>query len=287
MKKTSNDKIELFDEKGLSRGFYSAKNKLNNLTGREWQYWSKSVINKNYPINLQHGLRSKHGGQKPPELCADLIKVFSKEGDIVLDPLAGVGGTLLGASLCGRKAVGVEINKKWTKVYEKVCELEKIKKQKIIVGDCKDVLKKEKKEFYDFILTDVPYWNMDKLPKSKGRIKRADQSESSDKQQSKLKDFNNKRQTKEEWLNEMKEIFILCHPLLKKNKYIAVFIGDMYRNKKYHFLSSDLANVLTEIGYTPKANLIWYDVSNKLHIYGYLYDYIPSMIHQNILIFKK
>jgi len=66
-----------------------------------------------------------------------------------------------------------------------------------------------------------------------------------------------------------------------------VFIGDMYRNGKYHFLSSDLADVIEKVGFTPKANLIWYDVSNKLQIYGYLYDFIPSMIHQNILIFKK
>jgi hypothetical protein len=33
--------------------------------------------------------------------------------------------------------------------------------------------------------------------------------------------------------------------------------------------------------------LIWYDVSKSLHIYGYQYEYIPSMIHQNILVFRK
>jgi hypothetical protein len=28
-------------------------------------------------------------------------------------------------------------------------------------------------------------------------------------------------------------------------------------------------------------------VSKKLHLYGYQYSYIPSMIHQNVLVFRK
>src|SRR3989344_1957654 len=172
IKKERIDKFELFDTQGNSRGFYSKKNRLNELTGKEWQYWSKSVINKNYPINFQHKLRNQHGGQKPPQLCADLIKVFTKEGMNVLDPFAGVGGTLFGASLCNRKAVGIEINKKWVDIYKKVCKLEKIELQDMKIGDSKIFLKKEKKETFDFILTDVPYWNMDKVKKSNSKFKK-------------------------------------------------------------------------------------------------------------------
>lgn len=281
------DKTELFDKKGNSRGFYSRKNRLNDLTGKEWQYWSKSVINKSYPVNFQHKLRNQHGGQKPPQLCADLIQFFTKSGMSVLDPFAGVGGTLLGASLCGRKAVGIEINEKWVDIYNQVCKLENIKPQDMRVGDSKELLNKEKNESFDFILTDVPYWNMDKVGRSNGKFKKADQ-EAKEKIKSNLSRFNNEvSQTKDEWLKDMEDIFSLSRPLLKNNGYMAVFIGDMYRNGKYHFLSGDLASVIEKIGFTPKANLIWYDVSNKLQIYGYLYDFIPSMIHQNILIFKR
>lgn len=287
MKQINNDKKELYTKDGKSRGFYSSKNRLNDLTGKEWQYWSKSVINKTYPINFQHKLRNQHGGQKPPQLCADLIQVFTKNGMRVLDPFAGVGGTLLGATLCGRKAVGIEINKKWVDLYNQVCKLENLEPQDMRIGDSKELLKKEKKESFDFILTDVPYWNMDKTKKSKGKFKKAD-GEVKDKSKSKLSEFNDQIvQTKEEWLSDMENVFSLSIPLLKQGGYIAVFIGDMYQKGRYHFLSNDLANVLEKIGLMPKANLIWYDVSNKLHIYGYLYDYVPSMIHQNILIFKK
>ena len=143
MKQIGKDKKELFTEDGKSRGFYSHKNRLNNLTGKEWQYWSKSVINKSYPINFQHKLRNQHGGQKPPQLCADLIQAFTKKGMSVLDPFAGVGGTLFGASLCDRKAVGIEINKKWVDIYHEVCKLENLEPQDLRVGDSKELLKKE------------------------------------------------------------------------------------------------------------------------------------------------
>ena len=280
------DKIELFDEKGNSRGFYSEKNRINNLTGKEWQYWSKSVINKQYPIDLQHELRSKHGAQKPPKLCADLIKVFTKEGQSVLDPFMGVGGTLLGASLCNRTATGIEKNNRWIKIYLKVCELEHIKKQRAIYGDSKKVLRKLRKK-YDFILTDVPYWKMDKVKRSKGKFKRVGEK-AKEPTLSKLSRFNKEDpQTKEEWREEMRKIFKLSKSLLKDKAYMAVFIGDMYWSGRYHFLSNDLANILESLGYIPSANLIWYDVSNKLGIYGYQYAFIPSMIHQNILVFRK
>lgn len=259
---------------------YDPRNKLNDLNGAEWQYSTKTVINKIYPPNMQHKLRSQHGGQKPPDLCADLIKIFTKAGQTVLDPLAGVGGTLLGASIVGRKAIGIEINKKWADIYEQVCKLESLEKFPVIVGDANDKLKEIEQESVDFILTDVPYWIMDQVTKT--RSSRAGR-------ESKLSNFNDKDlQSKEDWLKEMKAIFKNSAPTLKKNGYMGVFIGDMYRGKEFHFLSAELAKTISEISeFTLKSDIIWHDDSKMLHIYGYPSAYIPSMIHQHILIFRK
>lgn len=287
--KEPDDKIELFDEQGESRGFYSKKNRLNELTGKEWVYWSKTVINKPYPVNLQHKLRSKHGAQKPPELCADLIKIFTKKGEKVLDPFAGVGGTLIGASLCKRTALGIEINSKWIDIYKTVCGKEQIEEQEILLGDSSEILRKLETKGYkaDFVLTDIPYWNMDKLEKSKGKYIKTGEI-ARENRKSKLSPFNREEYSnKNDWLFKMHNIFTKIVNLLNKNRYIAVFIGDMYRNGQYHFLTADLAELLKKTGLTMKANIVWYDVSKSLHIYGYLYEYIPSFIHQNILIFKK
>ncbi|MCI7549336.1 MAG: site-specific DNA-methyltransferase [Campylobacter sp.] len=259
---------------------YDARNKLNDLTGAEWQFSTRTVISKIYPSNLQHKLRSQHGGQKPPELCADLIKIFTKKGQTILDPLAGVGGSLLGAALCGREAIGIELNNKWIDIYKEVCKLEKLKEFKILVGDANERLREIKENSIDFVITDVPYWIMDKLKQT--RSKNANR-------ESKLTNFNDKElQTKQEWLSEMKDIFAKILPVLKNNGYMAVFIGDLYREKEYHFLSAELAQAISQIyGFILKSDIIWHDDSKMLHIYGYPFAYIPSLIHQHILIFRK
>lgn len=256
------------------------RNKLNDLNGAEWQYWTKTVIDKQYPSNLQHKLRSEHGGQKPPNLCADIIKVFTKKNNLILDPLAGVGGSLLGAALCGRNAIGIELNEKWSNIYTKVCSLEGLERFPLVIGDANIELKKIKNESVDFVITDVPYWIMDQLSKTRS---------TASSRESKLSKFNDKNlQSKEEWLFEMKSIFENVLPVLKYNSYMAVFIGDMYRGKELHFLSAELAKTISEIsGFTLKSDIIWHDNSKMLHIYGYPFAYIPSMIHQHILIFRK
>jgi hypothetical protein len=84
----------------------------------------------------------------------------------------------------------------------------------------------------------------------------------------------------------MREVFAGCLPLLKPGAYVVVFIGDMYHDGRFHFLAAELASLLEALGLVPKANLIWYDVSKTLHVYGYQYEFIPSMIHQNILVLR-
>ena len=53
---------------------------------------------------------------------ARLIEFFTKTGELVLDPFAGVGGTLLGAAIARgpRRAIGLEINPAWAAVYAEV-----------------------------------------------------------------------------------------------------------------------------------------------------------------------
>ena len=281
-------KRELIGEDGSSRGFYSEDNRVNDLTGREWVFWTRSVITKPYPPNLQHALRNQHGGQKPPDLCADLLRVFTKEGQVVLDPFMGVGGTLLGASRSGRRAVGIEINPEWTGIYREVCAREGIQIQEVLEGDAAQVLPRMAGRVFDCVLTDVPYWSMDTVSRSRGTWKRVGRP-AAPVRASKLSAFHSgSYRTKEEWLQRMQETFRLAAGLLKADGYLLSFIGDMYRDNEYHCLSAELAAVIARIPEMVwKANLVWYDVSKKLHLYGYQYSYIPSLIHQNVLVFRR
>lgn len=54
-----------------------------------------------------------HPTQKPVPLLERLIEIFTDKGDVVCDPCAGSGTTLLAAAGIGRKAYGFEVNKQF------------------------------------------------------------------------------------------------------------------------------------------------------------------------------
>lgn len=55
--------------------------------------------------------RKVHPTQKPVKLIERLIEIFTDEGDVVIDPVAGSGSTLIAAENLGRKGYGFEIDK--------------------------------------------------------------------------------------------------------------------------------------------------------------------------------
>jgi site-specific DNA-methyltransferase (adenine-specific) len=56
-----------------------------------------------------------HPTQKPVNLLRFLIEIFTDPGEVVIDPCAGSGTTLLAAAQCGRRAYGFEIKKNFCK----------------------------------------------------------------------------------------------------------------------------------------------------------------------------
>ena len=304
------------------RGVYDERNRVNDLTGREWKFATKSVIPEGYPPDVQHELRSEHGGQKPPRLCATLIDRFSKAGDCVLDPFAGVGGTLLGASFCAyegtglREAIGFERTARWIEIYETVLERENANRrergepplapQEIRHGDCDELIDDVSDDSIDLLLTDVPYWNMDRLEQTRnpretresklGTFDGSDRGPFDGSDVSDVADGDEERPgaaanpgwaSKDDWLADMAGKFGRFCRAVKPGGYIVVFIGDMYRGGRYEFLSAELAHAIDDAApVTPKANLVWYDPTKDLHVYGYPFSFVPSMVHQNVLVFR-
>ncbi len=60
-----------------------------------------------------------HPTQKPVTLLTNLIELFTDKGDVVIDPCAGSGTTLLAAAQCYRRAYGFEIKKDFFKEANK------------------------------------------------------------------------------------------------------------------------------------------------------------------------
>ena len=57
-----------------------------------------------------------HPTQKPMPVLKKLISIFTDEGDVVIDPVAGSGSTLKAAAELNRSAYGFEIDKKFYKL---------------------------------------------------------------------------------------------------------------------------------------------------------------------------
>lgn len=62
-----------------------------------------------FPRDL--GMKKIHETQKPIKLLRQLIEIFTDVDDVVIDPCAGSGSTLVAAAGLGRKAYGFEIKK--------------------------------------------------------------------------------------------------------------------------------------------------------------------------------
>lgn len=70
--------------------------------------------------------RKIHPTQKPIKLLERLIEIFTDEGDVVIDPVAGSGSAIIAAENLGRKGYGFEIDRQlhkagsaWVEDYRK------------------------------------------------------------------------------------------------------------------------------------------------------------------------
>ena len=289
------------------------KNTLNDLGGDRFLYFTKSVLSTSYPSVYSHELRKKHGANKPPQLMALLIEFFTKTGMSVLDPFAGVGGTLIGASIAtpgARKCIGIEINHQWTDIYSRVLkENPDLLPQTMIQGDCievmdhllahesildidgREVLFAEKETLFDFIVMDPPYnihleqtmsGNGGKHYAEKYTNRRSDYNMRSDHEC----DLANLA-TYDGYLDAMSEVFQRCFRLLRPGRYLAIIVRNAYQHAEYMFTHVDLARRASSVGFIPKGEIIWYQAGTKLRPYGYPYSYVPNIAHQNIVILQR
>lgn len=276
---------------------YHISNKLNDLSGGEWTFFLNSVINTRYSTNgeegFAHHIRKIHPSPKPPQLMQQIIEFFTKENELVLDYFMGVGGTLLGASLCNRRAIGIDLNMEYINVYKKSNECLRLKKQVTIHGNAIKLLKsadavrkKLNNEKVSLILIDPPYGDMLSRPKTGQAIK--DNKDASATPFTNLKeDLGNMSWS--EFRSVFRESIVNSMKLLKNRGHIVIFIKDLQpKEKELNLLHADIIMDLNKIrNLKYLGTRIWADQSVNLYPYGYPFSYVSNQIHQYIMIFKK
>jgi len=272
---------------------YHLDNSLNDLTGRDWTLFINSVFATRYPTSgaegYAHKIRRIHPSPKPPQLMRDLIEFFTKKGELVFDCFAGVGGTLLGAAMCGRKAAGIELNPAYIEAYKKAADTLELTQFPVICGDALSVLENKKSStghLISLMLIDPPYMNMMNKPKTGGDAI-ALGSEDATPFTNDSRDLGNMGRS--EFLNSLKRAVELTLPFMKFRGYVIVFIKDMQPKKKQlNLLHTEVIEKLNEIpNIYYKGMKIWADETAKMYPYGYPFCFVANQIHQYILIFRK
>jgi DNA modification methylase len=290
-------------------------NTLNELTGEEWLYFTKSAWSTAYPSELGHALRKAHGANKPPRLMARLIEFFTRTGELVLDPFAGVGGTMLGAAIARgpRRALGIELDARWAAVFEAVLREALAERDglgpvladlgpsdpvgtrtfdasglEVLVGDALTILPGLPEASVDFIATDPPYNIQLPITMSGGRLaaahanRRTDYAMVSDHPA----DLANSPDY-ETYLARMERIFRELIRVLRAGRYAAVIVRDAYQDGRYRFVAADLAERAEQAGFVTKGDLVWYQAGTRLRPYGYPKVFVPNITHQHIVVLRR
>jgi DNA modification methylase len=291
------------------------RNTLNELSGEEWLYFTKSVWTTAYPSELGHALRKAHGANKPPRLMARLIEFFTKSGELVLDPFAGVGGTLLGAAIARgpRRALGIELAPRWAEVYAQVVTEASAERDgqgplladlgpndpggqrtfdpagcELRVGDALEILPTLAPESVDFVATDPPYNVQLPMTMSGGALaesfsnRRTDYAMVTDDPA----DLANAPDYPA-FLDRMEEVLGQLARVLRRGRYAVLIVRDAYQGGRYVFTGADLAARAANAGLTPKGDLIWYQAGTRLRPYGYPTGFVPNITHQHLLVLRR
>ena len=291
------------------------RNTLNELSGEAWLYFTKSLWTTAYPSELGHAARKAHGANKPPRLMARLIEFFTTTGELVLDPFAGVGGTLLGAAIARgpRRALGFELAPRWAAVYDEVVraalgerdgrgpEIADLGAQdpggprgfdpsgcELRVGDALDLLPTLGPDSIDFVATDPPYNVQLPMTMAGGPLaashanRRTDYAMVSDDPA----DLAN-APSYDAFLDRMTVVLGELARVLRPRRYAVLIVRDAYQDGRYRFTGADLAARADSVGLVPKGDLIWYQAGTRLRPYGYPRTFVPNIVHQHLLVFRR
>ena len=267
-------------------------NKLNNLSYKEWivetvSVWNQKGLGRNHPDTK---IEKEHPAPFSYTDIGRLIKFFTKEGGVVLDPFVGIGSTLKACAVNNRAGVGIDLNKKYVELSKKRLKDELTDEllntnQKVLLGDSINVIDKLETNSIDFVVTSPPYWNI--LNKKDHKAKQERENKGLDTKYSEDKRDLGNIEEYENFLNKLQKIFKKCIRVLKNEAYMAIVVSDFRDKSEYIMFHADLAYKLKDLGYQIKGMKVLYQRHKRIFPYGYPYSYVPNIHHQNIIIVQN
>jgi len=276
---------KLTKEEELKKEKEQREKTFNGLTAKEWASLSKNVWNDVSSTRAKKHL--EHGATFPEKLINRLISMYSKEGDLVLDPFLGTGTTLEACRNTNRNGIGIELNERFISHANEVTKqstLLKTTSLEVVQDDCRNLLNHVKKETVQLMVTSPPYANFiqrsvkDREKTHKTSLIKLENISTVNQYSDKEQDFGNLDYPP--FLEETKELMKKLFLVTKKGGYNVWIIKDHRDTKNkipYIPFHSDLAKIGEEVGFKYHDLIVWDQTGQrKLVLLGY-----PSIFYTN------
>lgn len=269
-------------------------NRLNELLPKEWLKFQKSWFVHNPPPRARNTLR--HPAKFPESLAEEFITFFTRRGEVVLDPMAGTGSTLVAALQSGRNSYGIELNPAYAELAREVVTEARLSLGDQAAGLTAEVLQGDAVNApalaaahalpqIDYVLTSPPYWDMLHARGAETQHLRRNTPDLDVFYSNDPQDLGNIHDY-DEFLHSLACIYISLQPLLRPRAYLTVIVKNVKKGGRIYPLAWDLARLLSQT-YTLKDEKIWCQDNQRLAPYGLGNAWVSNTFHHYCLQFRN
>lgn len=264
-----------------------SRKRCNSLDGKTWTRYSISVWSDIRKSAAE--MRQNHPAAFPLELAGRCIEIFTGgPGEMVLDPFAGSGTTLIGAYNLGRRSAGMELYEHYRVLFEQrlveegcECGPGGCPPPLFYLDDARNLGSYFLPASVDFVLTSPPYWDILLSKRSADRREQRDYGENP-------ADLG-RGEDYRVYLEQMALVFRRVHEVLKPGRYCVVVVMDLRKKNIFYPLHMDLSLKLQQVGFELDDLIIWdrRHEYNRLRPLGFPAVFRVNKIHEYLLIFRK
>lgn len=213
----------------------------------------------------------QYRGNWSPRVVRNLLMLYSKPGDTVLDPMVGGGTTPVECKLLKRNSISIDINPESINITRNRLSFDCDSNDcfhKTFVGDARNMVEIDD-DSIDVVLTHPPYANMIKYSDNvQGDLSRIDNYDV--------------------FFEEYQKIINESYRVLKPNGYCAVLIGDTHKKSHYVPLSIKMLILYLQTGFVLKEEIIKKEWNCNS---SFKYNQYPKTFlltaHEHLFVFRK
>jgi DNA modification methylase len=267
-------------EIGSNRICSCPPNHINCLSAKEWVK-SQVAIQSFYYESRDIRDKDIHPAVFPIALPAHFIRLFTHEGELVLDPFVGIGTTLVAARDLNRNAVGFDLKKDYIDYAKKRLSqttLSTRTRQILVSDDALNISDYLKPETVALSITSPPYANM-LNHRRMNKSMRGDLREN--KHYLKVQQYSSDprdlgRMNHGEYSEALTGIYEKIYPIMKPHGHVVINVNDVWENNKRYPTHLFVLQAIEAAGFEFRNTVMWdkRDLVNKVGIFGWPNNFI-------------